>query len=245
MPISHERFNIATKLPEHYSDDPLSNANLNLLPEMPGGVQPQATPAGGTFRCQYGTTTDGLEWSFIASQPASYVIGESRDGWNLKRTMKSAYVASEGRYYDGGYIDNNFNGCGWVAATNDVQINSNNTMACQSPSYSPSDFASIFNCAPTQCNDGTPVTTTGVCTVWFNMRPWVNNPNAGTEYAYNQPPGYTGFRWQYLTKYSYYGQRWAMVRDTGIAQGAGNWSFVPETCLQGPLPPGPGGYWQP
>jgi hypothetical protein len=182
-----------------------------------------STPAGGNFVCA------NASWVNVHSVAGGYVTGNCAPGWHLHRTIKSDPVPPEGIYFDGGYLFGNVNGCGWIRGDRNTQVGSGTYNSCVSPGRNLNEFASWVNCAPGTCADGTLAwIITHECTMFGNVRPWgATAPTDRFRLRYN-PYRYA---WRYVTRDG----RWVMVRDPGVAPGAGNWGFVPRACF-GNLP---------
>jgi hypothetical protein len=221
-------------------------------PVQPSGVNPRATPATGEFVCDASTHIGdpSLRWTSIAATPAGYVVGSCLDGWKLRRTFESAWVANEKRYYEGGLIAGEFADCGWIPGDRVTQVGEYKEELCSTTaSHSVATYGRVFNSEPGSYGDGTNregdyvLVSTGACPEFANLRPW--DPGAiPANYLRTRLPGYDKFYWRYVAVNPDV-LPWVMVRDAGVASGGGNWVFVPRHCLPERLPYGQGGPWVP
>jgi hypothetical protein len=177
----------------------------------------------------------GLDWAYVAGSANNYVIGNCYAGWSLGGHM--SYTDAEGRLWYGGYIGGDFSGCGWTLASWMAFRASGGHVAgagCATPSRPFSSYAVLYNRWP--CCDGAYVDNPVPCPVYANVRPW--SPNAmPTDFLRVVPAhavytGYPRLQWRYTTRYG----DMVMTRDRAVPPGAGNWAFVPRSCLPSTLP---------
>lgn len=195
-----------------------------------GAMTPQWTYENGTFACS-------VPWATAANKPSGYAIGNCRQGVRMDRYYKSDQVPDTGRYYDGGKIAGGINGCGWLWTAESSLVSDSNTTECASLFTRPeSDFMAFSNnCSGSSSCDGTLITNPRECRSYANFRPW-STSSAANEYLRTIAAGSTRLRWRYVTRYSNTNSgtasgQYAMVRDTAVSPGQGNWTFVPRSCL--------------
>lgn len=188
----------------------------------------------GTFTCQ---AANGSGWSEIAGGPNTYIVGNCRDGWQLARTFKSDVIA--GRTYEGGYINGDFNACGWLLTTDDVAVNTtdHHTICADSTPRDPATYISLVDCKSGEsCSGdpdlsgwrGTPVVAT--CQAWANARPFSANGATHLDAAQWITPQST-VGWRYVTADG----RMVLIHDFSHPANQPPWVFVDRGCL-GPLP---------
>jgi hypothetical protein len=220
------------------------------------------SPANGEFVCDF---TGTRKWSWISSFAAGYVIGNCFDGWKLHRTMRSNVVPNEGRY-EGGDIDGDFQGCGWVRSDRtDLDEPETGYPTCRAlGEIKPNRFALVMNCAPSRslafgspskCKTATNATVASAtpCPEFANLRPWVRGsaPTNRVDTETDAPPGPTSadapgrIAWRYVTRYAYNvpggrRERLVMSLDRSRQDFGANWVFIPLSCFELPLPPRPG-----
>lgn len=172
-----------------------------------------------------------------------YVIGNAR---TYKLNVSSAWtvdVQGHDNGLDFGYIWGNYNGCGWVYASNLTGSQGTVANGCMGTTYviSTSSFSNgEFNCSPGTCSDGsnahinynhTNCAATGEAgKVYANVRPWLV-PAQKHDY-YGQLPHGAYVKWRYVTRDG----NWVMVRDPyvtsrGFTSTASDWYFVRRQCL--------------
>lgn len=199
--------------------------------DNPRSPSTEATQQSGLFQCS-------VSYATVANVPGGYAIGNCPYGKYLYRTMKSDFVSTPpAGYFDGGYIDGPFDGCGWIFESYSNKVAERNNTGCSSPSRPTSDFTDWTNCA-SPCTDASQFDNAHDCPVYANYRPWSTN---------NRPTGYMhtiraherladgSFRlaWRYVTKYASAdgSGHYVMIRDRGKSAGQGNWGFVPWSCF--------------
>jgi len=198
-------------------------------PNVPGTEDTAAT---GLFECS-------VAYATVANIPGGFAIGNCAQGKLLYRTRKSDYVGTPpAGYFDGGYVDDAFDGCGWIFEGYNRKTAERNNAGCASPSRGESEFIAYKNC-PSPCTDGSPVLNPGECHLYANYRPWsANGVQAG--FIRSIPTNATisdgtpRLAWRYVTRYPSadgWSGHWVMVRDRQHSAGQGNWGFVPRFCL--------------
>lgn len=200
---------------------------------LSGTVTPMET-AGGEFVCTY-------TWAYVAAKADSFVTGNCHSGWKMLRT-KRQNDSVHGWVWDGGYINGDYDGCGWLRQQDSTSYSTTNGTGCGAPDR---DYCDYIFCSGTTpytlgtTTDGAPVDVTRTCSQYANYRPWSSSPNP-LYYLRSSNPGERDSTGQYrlhvryLTKYQYGGQYWYMARDGGTPADVGqaNWVFVPAACFQ-------------
>jgi hypothetical protein len=210
----------------------------------PGEVKPLVTSEKEDYECT-------AKYSYIQSGAFDWVIGNCPEGGILEAVARRAHTEAEPENYSlGGWVGGSFKGCGWIE---DLRFKpkakkSNPITACTELTTKPyevveSSFMSKHD--STTKEDGDYVVNKTECPEYANYRPWsssnLEQEKIRTAPAYaREKPGSSNpaLKWRYTTKYNSTdgtGQ-YVMVRDASIADGEGNWVFVPRSCLPATLP---------
>lgn len=200
----------------------------------PPTITPLAVQADGLWQCIN-------LYAPIHSEPGGLVTGNCRPGNTLFRTWYSAYVSTPpAGYFSGGYINGNYNGCGWVYQGNLIFSATYTATGCSPASKPITDFANAINC-DSPCTDATKKLNPSACPAYANYRPWSTANTPVDPMPWSPVPANAKLSdgvtprlgWRYISKYASAdgtGQ-WVMVRDYSKTYGNGNWYFVPRSCM--------------
>lgn len=190
-----------------------------------------------TFKC-----TD--LWEYVAAKKNSYVTGNCHADWKLARTTRDSEPnAGPGQgYWDGGYVNGDFDGCGWMRQQDTMFYSDDDTTSCQSPDREHCEYMYCDASHPDgyiygSGTDGKSMTLQIPCDEVANYRPWSPTaPAPVTAGAANgitlrsQPQGYS-VKVRYLARLPWKGYYFVMAHDEGIASGQGRWVFMPAACF--------------
>lgn len=136
--------------------------------------------------------------------------------------------------WQGGYFGGHYTGCGWTKKIWLASSGGSGDTSCASPDREFATYAVLHN---TNINtDGALVDNSAACNEYANARPW--STSAAPVDFLRQIPAHATYagdkrlKWRYTTRYG----SLVMVRDRAVADGQGNWVFVPRSCLPGTLP---------
>jgi hypothetical protein len=196
---------------------------------------PYSTPASGIFQCIN-------LYAPVHNEPGGLATGNCRPGNSLWRTSYSDIVTngSPQGYFFGGYINGNYDGCGWVYIDNLIYSTGYTATGCNPASQAVGSFTSSVNCTG-GCTDATKKLNPTACPAYANYRPWSTANHPVDPMPWSPVPANATLSdgvtprlgWRYITKYASTdgtGQ-WVMVRDYQKTYGNGNWYFVPRSCM--------------
>jgi hypothetical protein len=217
--------------------DPTGVSSTTGLSQPMAGVSAFSSTFQDTFQC-----TD--KWEYVAARKNSYVTGNCHSGWKIARTTRD-YEPTRGTgqgYWDGGYINGSYDGCGWMRQVDSTLFSSDDTTRCGSPDQQ--------NCAFMFCDaahpdgtifggpaDGQSLPLTRNCPEAANYQPWSNTPHPTTAGAADGVILRWGLKGQrmlvrYIAKAPWSGYYFAMVRDPAITvEGQANWVFMQSVCF--------------
>lgn len=240
------------KLPKGWVIKPTTLTDAPGIPEAGGAadtLSDEQQPSGGftTFGDATGAFRCSPTWNYIAAEANSFVSGNcygaSSGSWYMQRTKKE-FDPVHGIYWDGGYVDGNYDGCGWMRQQDTTELNTNPNSACASPDRPYCDYIYCVNGVPWTfggTNDGQPTNVKQTCWEYANYRPWSsNNQPLNALVRYVQPNETWQGTWRlwarYITKYPWYypggATYFVMAHDTRMdGTGLGNWVFVPLSCF--------------
>ncbi|MGA9285447.1 MAG: hypothetical protein WBV85_08390 [Solirubrobacteraceae bacterium] len=220
-----------------------------VLKSSPGEVKPLISAENEDYECT-------AKYSNLQNGAFDWVIGNCPKGSILEAVVRRLHndKEPEGDYSLGGWIGGNFQGCGWIEedlfkpkAAKSKPITACAEVAEGKYEVATSKFLGKYNGEKEQVHttDGYYVVNSVPCPEYANYRPW-STGNVEAEpirtapaYAVLGPGEKTpALKWRYTTKYNSTdgtGQ-YVMVRDARIADGEGNWVFVPRSCLPATLP---------
>ncbi len=209
----------------------------------PGEVKPLDSSESEDYECT-------AKYSDVQSGAFTWVIGNCPKGSILEAVVRGAHKESEPENYSlGGWVGGSVQGCGWIEdrTFKPKAIKSKPTTTCTEVASGKHEVAesNFMNKHNHGEGDGYYVVNKTACPEYANYRPWsssnLEQEKIRTESAYaRREPGsrYPALKWRYTTKYNSTdgtGQ-YVMVRDASIADGEGNWVFVPRSCLPATLP---------
>jgi hypothetical protein len=217
------------------------DATARLAKEQPaaGGITTFGD-ASGAFRCS-------PTWNYIAAKANSFVTGNcygaTSGAWYMQRTKKQ-FDSTHQIYWDGGYVNGSYDGCGWMRQQDSTLSNTAVNTVCASPDKAYCDYIVCVDGKPWTfggTSDGQPTNVKQACWEYANYRPWLANSqplNALVRYVQPNETWQGSYRlWaRYVAKYPWYYNGTAiyfvMVHDTRMdGTGQGNWVFVPLTCF--------------
>jgi hypothetical protein len=215
---------------------------LTTTTQAPGTVEPLVTSISEDYECT-------AKYSDVQSGAFLWVIGNCPKGTKLEAVVLRLHSDSEpeGDYALGGFVGGEVQGCGWIEEDKfkPKALKSKPTVPCSEIAggtyeISTSSFMATHNSGT---GDGYFVVNPVACPEYANYRPWSTN-NVEQEYIRTEPAYATSsgnvpaLKWRYTTKYKSTDGTGAyvMVRDASIADGEGNWVFVPRSCLPSTLP---------
>jgi hypothetical protein len=123
------------------------DATARLAKEQPaaGGITTFGD-ASGAFRCS-------PTWNYIAAKANSFVTGNcygaTSGAWYMQRTKKQ-FDSTHQIYWDGGYVNGSYDGCGWMRQQDSTLSNTAVNTVCASPDKAYCDYI--------VCVDGKPWT---------------------------------------------------------------------------------------
>jgi len=212
-----------------------------LTSPISGGITPLATSANGTYRC-------ADEYSVVANWYYYFAIGNCPAGAELEVVSYASENTVTHEHSYGGFVNGAFSGCGWINTAYPIEKeNSNSHSACAGSGsgrefkVAESSFMEKYN-EDGHVGEGNPVINKKPCPEYANYRPWSESNvekeliRTAPEYAASGPgSNYPALKWRYVTKYASTDKtgKYVMVEDDRITgAGAGNWVFVPLSCLR-------------